>query len=93
MLAGIMMMMRMMVMMKMTMTVMMKMTMTSRRKGQVRRWHPDKFLQKLGDRIVEEEKDEVDDDDFDQFDDYHDALADDMNLNTNKLDVSFVRRK
>ena len=30
---------------------------------QVRRWHPDKFLQKQGGRIVEEEREEVDDDD------------------------------
>ena len=29
----------------------------------MRRWHPDKFLQKLGERIVEEEKEEVNVDD------------------------------
>ena len=34
----------------------------------MRRWHPDKFLQKLGDRIVKKEKEEVADDDDDDYD-------------------------
>ena len=34
----------------------------------MRRWHPDKFLQKLGERIVEEEKEEVNDIDVDVYD-------------------------
>ena len=48
----------------------------------MRRWHPDKFLQKLGDRIVEEEKEEVadDDDDYNNYDDGDNCNDDNVDI-------------
>ena len=53
----------------------------------MRRWHPDKFLQKLGNRIVEEEREEVAADDDDDYND--DVVREDI-YEKKKMAITFT---